>query len=68
VVVCLQRGADHLHMVRLMPLPPHHLLLQAGLTFLQPAFPGCPGNEAVKGVSVFFVSRMDLTDCTSDAV
>jgi len=28
VVICLQRGANDLHMVHLMPLPPHHLLLQ----------------------------------------
>jgi len=27
VVICLQRGADDLHMVQLMPLPPNHLLL-----------------------------------------
>ena len=27
VVICLQQGADHLHMVQLMPLPPNHLLL-----------------------------------------
>jgi len=28
VVICLERGADDLHMVHLIPLPPHHLLLQ----------------------------------------
>jgi len=27
VVICLERGADDLHMVQLMPLPPHHPLL-----------------------------------------
>jgi len=27
VVICLKRGADHLHMVQPMPLPPHYLLL-----------------------------------------
>jgi len=27
VVVCLQRGANDLHMVQLMPLPPDHLSL-----------------------------------------
>jgi len=27
VVICLQQGADDLHTVQLMPLPPHHLLL-----------------------------------------
>jgi len=28
MVVCLERGANDLHMVQLMPLPPHHILLQ----------------------------------------
>jgi len=28
MVICLERGANDLHVVRLMPLPPHHLLLQ----------------------------------------
>jgi len=28
VVICLECGANDLHMVQLMPLPPYHLLLQ----------------------------------------
>jgi len=28
VVICLEQGANDLHMVQLMPLPTHHLLLQ----------------------------------------
>jgi len=28
MVICLELGANDLHMVQLMPLPPHHLLLQ----------------------------------------
>ena len=28
MVVCLERGANDLHRVQLMPLLPHHLLLQ----------------------------------------
>jgi len=28
MAICLERGANYLHMVQLMPLPPHHLLLQ----------------------------------------
>jgi len=28
VAVCLEQGANNLHMVQLMPLPPHHLSLQ----------------------------------------
>ena len=50
MVICLERGAD-LHMAQLMPL----LLnvscsskIQIGFTFLVPAYPGCPGKEAVK--------------------
>jgi len=27
-VICLDQGASYLHMVHLMPLPPHHLLLR----------------------------------------
>jgi len=27
MVICLQRGVNNLHMVQLMPVPPHHLLL-----------------------------------------
>jgi len=28
MVICLERGANDLHMVQLMSLPPYHLLLQ----------------------------------------
>ena len=28
MIICLERGANDLHMVHLMPLPPRHLLLQ----------------------------------------
>jgi len=28
MVICLEQGANDLHMVQLMPPPPHHLLLQ----------------------------------------
>ena len=42
-----------LHMVQLMSLPPHCLTeVENGWTFLVPAYPGCPGKEAVKRVSV----------------
>jgi len=37
MVVCLERGADDLHMVQLMPLPPIiscFIKIQIGLTFL----------------------------------
>ena len=48
MVICLERGANDLHMVQLMPLPPHHLLLQQNLEWfilLILAYPGCPGKK-----------------------
>jgi len=50
VVICLERGAD-LHMSQLMPLPltvSCSSKIEIGFTFLVPAYPGCPGKEAVK--------------------
>jgi len=48
MVICLERSAD-LHMAQLMPLmslaPVKSRLV---FTFLVPAYPGCPGKEAVK--------------------
>ena len=51
----LERGANDLHMVQLMPLPPHQLLLQQNpewFILLVPAYPGCPGKKAVKRLCV----------------
>jgi len=50
VVICLEQGAD-LHMAQMMPLPltvSCSSKIQIGFTFLVPAYPGCPGKEAVK--------------------
>ena len=50
MVICLERGAD-LHMAQLMPLPLTVCCcskIQIGFTFLVPAYPGCPGKEAIK--------------------
>jgi len=50
VVICLEQGAD-LHMAQLMPLSltvSCFSKIQIGFTFLVPAYPGCPGKEAVK--------------------
>ena len=50
VVICLEQGAD-LHMAQLMPLPltvSCSSIIQIDFTFLVPAYPGCPGKEAVK--------------------
>ena len=50
MVICLERGAD-LHMAQLMPLPltvSCSSKMQIGFTLLVPAYPRCPGKEAVK--------------------
>jgi len=50
VVICLERGAD-LHTAQLMPLPltvSCSSKIQIVFTFLVPAYPSCPGKEAVK--------------------
>ena len=39
MVIYLERGANDLRMVKLMPLPPRHLLLPEWFTFLVPAYP-----------------------------
>jgi len=51
MAICLKQGANDLHMVQLMPLPPHHFLLQQNpewFILLVPAYQGCPGKKAVK--------------------
>jgi len=57
MVICLKRGANDLHVVQLMPLPPQHLYIKIriGLTFLVTAYPGCPGKEANKWVSLYLI-------------
>jgi len=52
VVLCLEQDAD-LHMAQLMPLPltvSCFSKIQIGFTFLVPADPGSPGENAVKRV------------------
>ena len=54
VVICLDRGAD-LHMAQLMPLPltvSCFSKIQIGFTFLVPAYPGSPEQQAFKRVCV----------------
>jgi len=47
MVICVQQGANDLHMVQLMPyyqpIISCFVKIQAGLAFLVPAYPGCPG-------------------------
>ena len=55
MVICLERGANDLHMVQLMPLPPRRLLLQQNpkwFILLVLAYPGCPGKKAIKWLCV----------------
>ena len=52
MVVCLERGAD-LHTAQLTPLPLTVSCfsgIQIGFTFLVLAYPGSPGQRAVKRV------------------
>ena len=59
MVVCLERGAD-LHMAQLMPLPltvSCSSKFQIGFTFLVPAYPGCPGKEAVKWLLLLLLGQ-----------
>jgi len=49
MVICLERGANDLHMFQLMPLSLNHLLLQQKsrivYLILLPAYPGCTGKK-----------------------
>jgi len=41
MVICLEQGANDVHMVQLMPLPLHHLMLQQNpewFSFLVPTY------------------------------
>jgi len=54
MVICLERGAD-LHTDQLMPLPltvSSFSKIQIGFTFLVPAYPGSPGQRAIKRACV----------------
>ena len=52
MVICLERGAD-LHAAQLMPLPltvSCFSKIQIGFTFLVAAYPGSPGQRAIKRI------------------
>ena len=57
MVICLEHGADCLHMVQLMPLHPKtpsslvSFKSNSGFTFLVSVYPGCPGKQAIERVS-----------------
>jgi len=53
MVICLERGANDLHIVQLMQLPPIiscFIKIHNVSTFLVLAFVGCPGKEAITQV------------------
>jgi len=53
MVICLESGANDLHMVLLMPLPPHLASkIPIGLIFLVLAYSGRHGKDAIKWMSV----------------
>ena len=57
MVICLERGAD-LHVAQMMQLPltvSCFSKIQIDFTFLVPAYPGSPGQRAVKRVCVCVV-------------
>jgi len=68
VVICLEQGADDLHMVQLMPLPHHHLCfskIQNGLLFCYQLTKLVLEKKANKKVLLlllllFFISKLDL--------
>ena len=68
MVICLEQGADCLHMVQLMPLHPKtasslasfKYSTQTGFTFLVPAYPGCPGKQVVKWVLLLLSGLTNL--------
>jgi len=65
VVICLQRGANNLHTVQLMPLPPRHLLLQQNpewFAFLVPAYTGWPGKKGHYTDAVVVVVLVCITN------
>ena len=58
MVICMERGANDLHLVQLMPLPPRHLLLQQNpewFILLVPAYPGCPGKRPLNGCVCVYI-------------
>jgi len=62
MVICLERGAD-LHTAQLMLLPltvSSSSKIQIGFTFLVPAYPGSPGQRAIKRVCVCVCGSTDM--------
>jgi len=61
MVICLKQGANDLHMVQLMPLPPHPLAsLKSNLvlTFLLPAYQVVLVKRPLNVVCLFVVQAV----------
>jgi len=55
MVICLQRGANDLPMVQLMPMPPPSSLapVKSRMVYLMPAYPGYLGKRPLNGCSSY---------------
>jgi len=61
VFICLERGADFLHMAQLMPLPltvSCFSKIQTGFAFLVLAYLGSPGKRAVERACVCVIIKL----------
>jgi len=63
VVICyLERGANDLHMVQLMPMPPIiscFIKIENGSAFLVPAYLCCSGKPAIKQVLLYLIIYLE---------
>jgi len=62
MVICLQQGANDLHIIQLMPLPPViscFIKIQIGLTFLVLPYSGCPGKKSLNGFYPYFYNTVN---------
>ena len=54
MVICLERGANDLHIIQPMPLPPHQLApVKSRMVYLSGAglYPDCPEKRSLNGCS-----------------
>jgi len=58
MVICLERGADDLHMIHCHPIIFSFIKIQNGHAFLVPAYPGCPEKEAIKWEYVVSICKI----------
>ena len=68
MVICLERGADDLHMIQLMPVPPHHPLLRQNpewFILLVPAYPGCRGKRPLNVCVCSLIAFFGISHCIS---